>query len=684
MKHGHVAFFAAVLIGVVAFALFAAVPIGVAPSDKTAPAADAKDKAGNAARSLEWRSLFDGKTLAGWAPLENADNWTAVEGAVKTGSRTDGLYGTKVLRSSFLLEVRGSGGGKGITVEFCMPLNKLRSGYTLHVSPHGASIFRHKKKVATSAKGPGKFRSLWLMRLGPKIICYINGSPSVTYEDSTPLGGRHVALRNNGGGMTITRMRFRPIDKLSCIIAPNADLIQKGQNEMCPVERPKPASDKFTIDLREATARFSSREAMRRFLAYPPAFIPDLPPGMRGIAYDSLPPANEDPDKISDLEEELIKGGSMKDWEVLAGGVSHNGERLDTGDSARVRCKRPLPRNFELLVKGSVGNGPYSSWGNRPLSMLFCRHPQADRGGYEIHTSNDFRMFKRNGQTLKGGGGMSGGPPYRYAFAYYVAKVGQQVFVYINSKKYCAYVDPKPLTGTGLQFGTSRLGKFRLDSISLRPVVPGDRIIAPNGDLLIEARNENCPVVPGEKAKDAHKLVWEEIPIRFSSDEAKKKFEANPTGYTKNLPPGMLRLVAMRPKQEPEQEFEPAPEPKRGPELKPRAKPKPKPKSTKPPAPPKARARPAPKAAARPPERRSAAEPAAPVRAARGPSLAIVFLLAATGGVSLALVIALAALLLVAGPAESARRKAWQRSLLLLTLVMTVAHFCLLVATLIL
>lgn len=189
---------------------------------------------GTAVGADEPRSLFDGKTLAGWETIEtDAKWWKVADGLIAGGSLTE-----KVPHNTFLsttdrfenfdltlkIRIRGAGGfiNSGIQIRSIrVPKSSEMSGYQVDAGPGWwGKLYDESRrnkvigepvdaKALAAAIKENDWNEYRIRAEGPSIRTWINGVPALDYREADgkiPYDG-HIAIQVHGGGKALVEVK---------------------------------------------------------------------------------------------------------------------------------------------------------------------------------------------------------------------------------------------------------------------------------------------------------------------------------------------------------------------------------------------------------------------------------------------------------------------------------------------
>jgi len=167
-----------------------------------------------AASESKWISLFDGKSLAGWKQLGGEARFTvrdgAIVGTVTAGVEQNSFLTTERLFGDFVFECEfkaADGINSGVQFRSAPPDDQVKRvhGYQCEIDPTPRGLTgglyeegrrgwfvptaNHDEPQQTWAKAhagiyrPGEWNTMRIEARGPKLRIWINGKPTVNYED---------------------------------------------------------------------------------------------------------------------------------------------------------------------------------------------------------------------------------------------------------------------------------------------------------------------------------------------------------------------------------------------------------------------------------------------------------------------------------------------------------------------
>jgi type 1 glutamine amidotransferase len=169
-------------------------------------------------------SLFDGRSLAGWRALGDAQ-WSVKEGAIRgrTGGGAHSFLATEDTFADFLLELElrvDAPGNSGLQVRSRIDENGRMLGYQVEIDPSqrawSGGIYEeggrgwladlHDDEAARAAFRVGDWNRYRVECIGPTIRAWVNGVPTGFVEDGRAASGV-IALQVHGGQDVDVRWR---------------------------------------------------------------------------------------------------------------------------------------------------------------------------------------------------------------------------------------------------------------------------------------------------------------------------------------------------------------------------------------------------------------------------------------------------------------------------------------------
>ena len=164
-----------------------------------------------------WIALFDGQTLFGWEPANQA-NWRVENQAIVVDSGEVGLLCTNVQFGDYVLKLEfrsAPGTNSGIFLHTPKePSDPAADCYELNIAdsdnpfPTGSLVRR--------AKAEGNFDSTeWqayeVTVLGGRVTVLLDGQQVMDFSDPTPLRRGHIGLQLNQGRVEFRNIKLRPL-----------------------------------------------------------------------------------------------------------------------------------------------------------------------------------------------------------------------------------------------------------------------------------------------------------------------------------------------------------------------------------------------------------------------------------------------------------------------------------------
>lgn len=164
-----------------------------------------------------WISLFDGKTLYGWAKRGEA-NFRVEDGAIVVDEGEVCLLCTTTQFDNYELKFEfkaETGTNSGVFLRTSpSPKNPATECYEFNIAaadnpfPTGSLVGREKStKVSTS----GEWQEVFISIKGGEVSAKIGDVTTVTYTDEKPLGKGFIGLQHNSGKVAFRNIRLRPI-----------------------------------------------------------------------------------------------------------------------------------------------------------------------------------------------------------------------------------------------------------------------------------------------------------------------------------------------------------------------------------------------------------------------------------------------------------------------------------------
>lgn len=173
-----------------------------------------------AERAAGWTLLFDGRSLAGWQPSEQAV-WSVEDGTIISRGKAPGILRTTTTYQNFELKAdfwADDTMNSGIFVRCPSDLNASLSSkvcyevniYDPHASWPTGSVNEVQTTLPERIQTAGKWNSYEITLEGSRIVVKLNGKTTVDVRNDLFTSGT-VALQANGPGSAGGAIRFRNI-----------------------------------------------------------------------------------------------------------------------------------------------------------------------------------------------------------------------------------------------------------------------------------------------------------------------------------------------------------------------------------------------------------------------------------------------------------------------------------------
>jgi 3-keto-disaccharide hydrolase len=173
-----------------------------------------------AERAAGWTLLFDGRSLAGWQPSEQAV-WSVEDGMIISRGKAPGILRTITTYQNFELKAdfwADDTMNSGIFVRCPSDLNASLSSkvcyevniYDPHASWPTGSVNEVQTTLPERIQTAGKWNSYEIMLEGSRIVIRLNGTTTVDARNDLFTSGT-IALQANGPGSAGGTIRFRNI-----------------------------------------------------------------------------------------------------------------------------------------------------------------------------------------------------------------------------------------------------------------------------------------------------------------------------------------------------------------------------------------------------------------------------------------------------------------------------------------
>ena len=167
-----------------------------------------------------WIRLFDGQTLMGWAPSDEA-NWHVVDNTIVATEGTNSLLCTSVPFSDYevSLEFRAEENtNSGVFLRTpLVPTDPARDCFELNIAPKdnpfptGSLVFRQKRDDSTGDPAPNEWHSLKALVRGSHVTTWLDGEQTCDYRDTTNLKSGLIGLQFREGKIEFRDIKLRPL-----------------------------------------------------------------------------------------------------------------------------------------------------------------------------------------------------------------------------------------------------------------------------------------------------------------------------------------------------------------------------------------------------------------------------------------------------------------------------------------
>ncbi|XZE21206.1 3-keto-disaccharide hydrolase [Pirellulaceae bacterium SH449] len=166
-----------------------------------------------------WIRLFDGQTLMGWTPTQEA-NWSVVDGVLQATGGTNSLLCTSVPFTNFEIKLQFRAEERTNSGVFlrtpAVPEDPGRDCFELNIAPldnpfpTGSLVFRQKRAEAIVDPVAGEWHELRAIVDGPKVETWLNGNKTCEYVDTTDLKSGWIGLQFREGKIEFRDIKLRP------------------------------------------------------------------------------------------------------------------------------------------------------------------------------------------------------------------------------------------------------------------------------------------------------------------------------------------------------------------------------------------------------------------------------------------------------------------------------------------
>lgn len=159
-----------------------------------------------------WMRLFDGRSLAGWAPTGDAD-WRVEDGTIAATKGTGFLatsrpFGNFEFKTDFWLDKTANSGvffrcGAEPGGRTCYEANM----FDTHAEWPTGSINNVKTSLPAKFDTVGKWNTFEIVADGNRLVIKVNGQTTVDAQDQRLASGTIALQEGGGGGMGLVRFR---------------------------------------------------------------------------------------------------------------------------------------------------------------------------------------------------------------------------------------------------------------------------------------------------------------------------------------------------------------------------------------------------------------------------------------------------------------------------------------------
>jgi len=186
--------------------------IGLATLYSSSAASGQGNKAG------DWTTLFDGKSLAAFSPIGDA-NWQMAEGVVQANKGTGFLvskasYGDFQLKAEFWVD-DDANSGVFIRCENPQQITAMNA-YEVNIydkrpdPTYGTGAIVDVAKPSTMIKAGGKWNTFEITAQGPHMVVVLNGTKTVDVQHSGHARGP-IALQYGAGTVKFRLVQIKPL-----------------------------------------------------------------------------------------------------------------------------------------------------------------------------------------------------------------------------------------------------------------------------------------------------------------------------------------------------------------------------------------------------------------------------------------------------------------------------------------
>ncbi|NQT38678.1 MAG: DUF1080 domain-containing protein [Planctomycetes bacterium] len=168
-----------------------------------------------------WILLFDGQTLFGWKPADNADeiNWTVADGVLTASEGKPGLLHTTSQFTDYQLKVdfrSAPGGNSGVFLRTSpKPADVTRDGYELNIAdtadsefPSGSFVNRRR---CTGDHDSAEWQTFDVTATGGRFVVKLDGKTVLDYTEAKPLGRGFIGLQFRTGKIEFRNVKLKPL-----------------------------------------------------------------------------------------------------------------------------------------------------------------------------------------------------------------------------------------------------------------------------------------------------------------------------------------------------------------------------------------------------------------------------------------------------------------------------------------
>lgn len=166
----------------------------------------------------DWKSLFDGRTLAGWTATSDA-NWRVENGAIVVDSGKPGFLLHADTYRDYELSVEfkaATGANSGVFLSTKPRIKKLTEDcYELNIAPPDNPFPTGSLVARAKVTGVGEsddWRRFDVRVRGNRITVKLDGREILDHRSETPATGNRIGLQKNSGRVAFRNLKVRRLD----------------------------------------------------------------------------------------------------------------------------------------------------------------------------------------------------------------------------------------------------------------------------------------------------------------------------------------------------------------------------------------------------------------------------------------------------------------------------------------